>query len=105
MDNGTISARVMPGRVDGRQIDAGVRAGFVETGLVMVGERRTVTGLCRPTAQAGEGARRVRLVPRPQPAGRRRRDAEASGQRRCRGHFPSRGESSQRRRQRCPHLR
>ena len=79
MDDGAISARVMPGRVDGRQIDAGVRAGFVETGLVMVGERRTVTGLCRPTAQAGEGARRVRLVPRPQPAARRRRDAQASG--------------------------
>ena len=113
MDNGTISARVMPGRrgrparrgaevspacllvltgaggadvgagpgrVDRRQIDAGVPARLVQTGLVMARQRRTaVRVLSRRAAQAGEGARRVRLVPRPQPAARRRRDAQASG--------------------------
>ncbi len=36
------------GRVDGAQIDAGVSAGFVETGLVMTGERSTLVRVrCR----------------------------------------------------------
>jgi hypothetical protein len=40
MLTGATAAR--PGRVDGRQIDAGVAAGFTQTGLVVAGERRAV---------------------------------------------------------------
>ncbi len=56
-----IAASAWPGRVDSRQIEAGVTAGLIQTRLVMAGQRRTVARLRARRA----GRRLRRMLKRP----------------------------------------